>query len=127
MSYLELLTALFVFSVGVMAAFQMFNFGLDKTRVIKEGDIAQRAVQNEIETLRTLAFDDLQAGAHPFVSDTPEVDQLVNAVPTVQIEPFDPGLRGLMRVKVSLAWTGDNGRTISRSVETLIGEKGVQQ
>ncbi len=125
-SYLEMSAALFVFSVGIMGAFQMFHFGLAKMRMVKENDIALRAIQNEVESLRAVPFDRLLPGEHAFISETPEVKQLVNALPSVRIEPHDYVLVGLKRIRVSLAWTGDNGRTIARSVDTLVAEKGVR-
>lgn len=125
-SYLELTAALFVFTLGVLGAFQMFHVSLTKMLAVKEEDIALRAIQNEIETLRSNSFDDLLDGEHAFRSITPELAQLVNALPRVRVETPALAPDGLKKIEVSLAWTGENGRTITKTVTTLIADKGIR-
>ena len=123
-SYLELTAALFVFTLGVLGSFQMFHVSLTKMHAVKEDDIALRAIQNEIETLRSTSFDDVLDGDHAFRSTTPELAQLVNAQPRVLVETPSPAPAGLKKVEASVAWTGENGRTITKTVTTLIADKG---
>jgi type II secretory pathway pseudopilin PulG len=123
-SYLELTAALFVFSVGLMAAFQTFHFTLSRMRVIKEDSIAMRAIQNEIETLRGREFDALETGVADFTADSAGLDQLKDARATVNVRPYEIGPAGLMQVDVVIRWTGDQGRLIEKSATTLIGDRG---
>ena len=123
-SYLELTAALFVFTVGLMAAFQTFHFTLTKTRVIKEDTIAARVMENEIETLRALPFSELIDANSEFRSDTSELDQLKDARTTLQISPYPANPNYLKRIDANVQWMGDNGRHRKISTVTLIGDKG---
>lgn len=122
---LELLAALFILTVGLFGVIQMHHVGLGKLRVLNESIVASHAVQNEIEHLRALPFAALQNVQNgPFHSKSPEPARLVNAKPAVTIEDFR-GTPRLKKVTASLAWTGEYGRTIRKSVTTLIADKGI--
>lgn len=123
-SYLEMTAALFVFSVGLMAAFQTFHFILSKTRAIKEDAIAMRTIENELETLRALPFEELPEAQTEFRSDRTELDQLKDARGVVQITPYPANPSLLKQVEVTIHWTGDNGRRRKVSTATLIGDRG---
>ncbi len=123
-SYLELTAALFVFSLGIMGAFQLFHFTLSKTRVIKEDAIAMRAIQNEIETLRVQPFSELVDGTRGLTSACPELAQLKNAHGDVRIDPYEGFPGDLKQVQVTLEWTGDNARHRTLSSTTLLGNRG---
>jgi hypothetical protein len=91
---------------------------------MNENAIAMRALQNEIETLRSLPFDELtEVRAAPFRSVTPEVSKLVNARAVVTVRP-DREYARLRRVTASIAWSGEYGRTIRKGLTTLIADKG---
>ncbi len=123
MTLLELTTAIFVLIVGVFGVLQMFHYGLDTTRAINEANVAVRTLQNEIETLRSLPFAELEdMDGGPFRSLTPEAARLVNirTRATIAAEPDVPGLK---RVTVRIAWTGEHGRTIRKELTTLIAAK----
>jgi hypothetical protein len=121
---LELTLALFILTVGVFGMIQMFHFGIAKMRTVNEANLAMRAIQNEMETLRALPFSELQdVAGGPFVSDSGEADKLMNAEPLVTIRDHgDPALR-LKEVTVRVAWTGEHGRRIEKRVSTLIADK----
>jgi len=123
-SYLELTAALFVFTVGLMAAFQTFHFTLSRMRVIKEDSIAMRAIQNEIEMLRGREFNALEIGVADFTADSAGLEQLKDARATANVRPYDTGPSGLMQVDIVVRWTGDQGRAIEKSATTLIGDRG---
>ncbi|MBX7255186.1 MAG: prepilin-type N-terminal cleavage/methylation domain-containing protein [Candidatus Hydrogenedentes bacterium] len=119
---LELMCAIFVLTIGVFGVIQMFCFGLDKVRALSDTNVAMRAIQNEVETLRAAPFSELVAGASGFRSLTPEIDRFVKVKPEVRIEDAAFALK---KVTVSLMWSGDNGRQITKSVTTLIADKGI--
>ena len=127
MALLELTTAIFVLIVGVFGVLQMFHYGLDTARAINEANVAVRTLQNEIETLRSLPFaqlEDIDKGA--FRSFTPEATKLVNVRTTATITA-EPDVPGLKRVTVRIGWTGERGRTIRKELTTLIAAKTAAQ
>ncbi len=123
-SLIELIAALFVLSVGLLGTIQAYHFGMDKMRTMREASVASRAVQDQIESLRSKPFTALTDQDHGRFSDpAPDLDGLVNATPTLTIRPYsDPALR-LKEVRASIRWTGDNGRTMERSATTFIVDK----
>lgn len=119
-SLLELSAALFVMTVGVSGMMYGFYTGLEKTRAIQETTIAVRAIQNEVEFLRAVPFEALEAGDRDgFLSQTPESARLVNAERRVSVRNAHELGPALKEVTVTLAWTGEHGRRISKSLTTL--------
>ncbi len=117
---LDVTTALFVLVVGVSGTVASFHLGIANIRTVQERHIAMRAIENEVETLRALPFDELVVGeAMEFRSTTPECDRLVNAERLVRIAPSASIGETLKEISVSIRWTGENGRTIAQSVTTL--------
>ena len=122
---IELIAALFILTVGMFGVIQMYHFGMAKMRAMNESDVAIRAVRNEIETLRSVPFDELQNVEDvPFRNETPAMADLVNVVPAVTVKDYGDGVGRLKEVTVAIAWTGEHGRTIRKSVTTLIADKG---
>lgn len=120
---LEMATALFVIMVGLFGAIHLYQVGLAKARALDETQSALGAIQNEIETLRALPFDRIETG-DAFRSASPELERLMNARPTVKVRDY-PGSEGrLKEVTVGVRWSGEHGRTIDKSVTTLIADKG---
>jgi type II secretory pathway pseudopilin PulG len=121
---IELVAALAVLTIGLLGVVQTYHFGMDKIRTMRESAIALRAVQNEIETLRALPFANLvDVENGPFVSQTPDLEQLVKATPALTIRPYsDPRLR-LKEVAACVRWVGDNGRIMQRAATTLMADK----
>lgn len=121
---LELTAALFVLTVGMFGVIRMYHFGLNKMHALNESAVATEAIQNEVETLRSLPFSELRNTKRGhFVSETPALSRLVNATPSVTISDFPGGPRRLKEVTVSIKWTGENGRTIQKKVTTLVRDK----
>jgi len=129
-SLIELVAALSVLSVGLLGVVQSYHYGIDKIRTLREASTSTRAVQDQIEALRSMPFAALtDRDKAPLVDPAPDLSQLVNATPTLTIRPYSgsgrastPALR-LKEVEVSIRWTGDNGRTMKRSATTLIADK----
>jgi len=123
-SLLELIAALFVFTIGLLGSLKMYDVTIDNVRAMREADIAVCALQNEMETLRAMPFESLteRAGA-PFVSRTPDMDQLVQVTPTVEVRPYGDPVLALKEVRASVRWRGDNGRVIEKTLTTLIGKR----
>lgn len=123
-SLVELVTAIAVLSIGMLGTIQAYHFGIDKMRTMREAAAASRAVQDQIEALRSKPFATLDDRDHaPFVDPKPDLSTLVNATPTLTIRPYTDSALRLKEVKASVRWSGDNGRTMERSVTTLVADK----
>lgn len=124
-SLIELNCALFVVTAGIFGVLGTYQLVMDKTRALNEYALAERIVRNEIESLRALPFAALEAAeAAPFRSQTPGLERLVNATPTLTILDRAETAPGLKEVRARLAWTGEKGRTIRYELVTLIADKG---
>jgi len=124
LSLIELSAALFVLTVGMMGMVQMYHFAIAKMHAMNETKVAIRAIQNEIETLRSVPFDELRNGeTAELCSETPAVENLVDVRPTVTISDYGDSKRPLKEVTVTVRWTGEHGRAIARSATTLIADR----
>ena len=120
---LELTCALFIFSTGMLGVIHMYHVCINNTRALDEYMIAMRAIENEVETLRAMPFEELDNLNGEFTCKTPSLSKLVNVVTKTEIELFDNEYTNLRRLTATVKWTGDKGRTITKSVTTLIAEK----
>lgn len=120
----ELVVAISVFAVGIAGIITSYNYGMDKLRTLKETTIAERVIQDEIERLRALPFDQLaDCEGAPVAVSNPEFGELVQGTAVLTVAPADaPGL-ALKQVHVSVRWRGDSGRVIHRSVATFIARR----
>lgn len=124
---IEATAALFVAAVGIFGVIEMMQVGSRALHVAQEHTIAGRALQNEIETLRGLPFDDLELGKrHEFVSNTPELAKLIHVKTHVSVRDPDGAEGRLLEVRVRLRWTTQHARRVERSVTTLIARRGPQ-
>ena len=124
-SLLELTAALFVITVGLFGAMQMYFHGAAKLRAVNQSALAMRSVENELETLRALPFDELDdATERSFVTDTSEIVELLGAQASVTIQDYDETTLPLKQISAIVEWRGENGRLIRKSVTTLVGKRG---
>lgn len=120
----EATAALFVAAVGLFGVIEMMQVGSRALHVAQEHTIAGRALQNEIETLRGLPFDDLELGKRrEFVSSTPELAKLMHVKTHVSIRESDGAEGRLVELSVRVRWTTQHARRVERSVTTLIARK----
>lgn len=123
-SLIELLAALAVLTIGLLGSVQLYHFGLDRMRTARESAAAVRAVRNEMEWLRAQPFAALDATPKDaFAAGDADLAGLLNAKPRVTVEPYPGAETRLRKVTVALAWTGENGRTVTKSFDTLIAAK----
>ena len=123
-SLIELTAALFVLAVGLFGTLQMYNVIAEKLLHVQECEIAARALNAEIETLRALPFSQLTDRENaPFVSQPFGTDNLVNLTTRLTIQPHPDRRLKLKRVTATILWTGEHGRKIEKSLTTLIGDK----
>lgn len=121
---IEATAMLFVLTFGVMGAIQMHIVAIEKTRALQEYGVADEVLQNEIETLRALPFEAIAVGSgQPLRSATPALERLTRVQATVDIVDQSAETPGLKQVCVKVRWIGEHGRSIERSVETLIARK----
>lgn len=121
---IELNCALAVATVGIFGVIGMHLLAIDKAHTIREEDVVQRALSNEIEYLRAQPFAALaEVKRGPFLSRTPGIERLVGAQATVTIADRSEGNAGLKFVRARIVWRGENGRSIMRELITLIANK----
>jgi len=122
-SLVELTAALFIFSTALLGTFQLYHVGLNKIKVIGESRQAMQAVLNQAELIRSMPFSELtERQDAPFVGTVDDLDTLFQAKPALTIRNHpDPELK-LKEVDVSVSWTGEHGRTITKTITTLVGD-----
>ncbi len=121
---LEAVTALFIAVTGLFGAFQMFQYGVDKIRVIHEYRIAARAIENELETLRAQPFETLEAGTNQaFLSVTPEAASLPAVRTRTEIKPDTVAPSRLKEVSITVRWRSENGRPVERRLTALVSRR----
>ena len=124
---LELVAALFVFAVGLLGTVQMYNVLAGKLLHVQESEIAARALNAEIETLRALPFSQLTDREDAsFVSQPYGTENLVNLTTRLTIRPYPDARLNLKQITATVLWTGEYGRTIEKSATTLITNKEAQ-
>lgn len=126
MAILEIIAALVVLTIGLFGAVHLYLFGMDRMRTMGEIDQAMRAVNNEMEHLRALSWDELPArNGAAFVHAERDLIDLSNAVSSVTVRD-DPSIPGLLReATVTVTWTAEHGRTITKSATTLLSARAV--
>lgn len=124
---IELTAAIFVLAMGTFGTIQIYNVGTAKAAVVNEAAIAASALGNELETLRALPFDELDARAgQPFLSTTPLLKNLPEVSTHVAVHDDEPGRADLKQVTVTVRWSGEHGRVIEKGLTTLIADKGIE-
>ena len=122
-SLLELTTAIFLLTTCAFGMVQMFHVGVQSARTENERQIALRAIENELETLRATPTQQLALGDKlPFRSVTRELETLRLATPQVVISR-DSELP-LFHVRASVRWITQNGHATSAALEMLIAIEG---
>lgn len=126
-SLIELTAALFILAVGLFGTLQMYNVLAAKLLHVQESEIAARALNTEIETLRALPFDQLTDRDNaPFVSQPQGTENLVNLTTRLAIRPHPDPKLNLKQITATILWTGEHGRKIEKSLTTLIAKKEAQ-
>lgn len=119
MALLELVTALVIVSIGLFGVMQMYRLGVDTIRESQRRTVALRALDNEMETIRALAKEQLNEGRDlPWRSPLPALDVLPDVRGTVDILPVAhrPHLR---EVTAHIAWS-EGRRQVARDVVTFV-------
>ncbi len=120
----ELVTALFIVSFGIFSVLTMYHVGMTNARAIREHDWVMNALQNELEGLRATPFAELPpVWDGEFRATAPDLAELVNARTHLTMAPHLEGRADLLEVTVSIRWSGEHGRTIEKSLVTLLAEK----
>ena len=124
LAVVELVTALFIVSFGIFSVLTMYHVGMTNARAIREHDWVMNALQNELEGLRATSFAELTPVWDGEVRATaPDLAELVNARTHLTMAPHLEGRADLLEVTVSIRWSGEHGRTIEKSLVTLLAEK----
>jgi Tfp pilus assembly protein PilV len=111
--------ALGLFAVGlaIYAEFPFINQNREKT-------IATLAAQEEIETIRGKPFDEILALSSSFTASG--FEYLKNPVGTVTVDNIY-NESDIRRVSVTVTWDSSTGRTLHKSLTTLMTRNGINK
>ena len=122
---IEMIAALAVVTGGVFVMVQMLQNQVTASRAFVETQAVTTALQNEVEVLRTMPFAQLSDRRDaPFTRAPEGLDRLAAVQPALTIGPAPDGTPGLKEVRVRIAWKGDKGRRMTKTLTTLIADKG---
>ncbi len=120
----ELVSAMGVLGIGLFAIVTSYHYGLDKVRAMQEMHSAQTVAQNQLERLRAAPFGELKEVENEAVPVGPALERLVRPKIEKTVRIFGEPRLNLRDVTVRVSWTGDQGRPMQASAQTLIGDKG---
>ena len=90
---------------------------------LKEKSAAVAAVQEEVELIRDMSFDQIQALGSTF--STPAMTSLNGATGQLAVDPsVGPDLS---RITVTVNWSSRQGRPLSRRLVTLVSRSGINK
>lgn len=122
---LEVSCALFIVTVGLFGVLQMYTSALNHTRYLLESDLAQNILENEVETLHGAGFDALNVGTtSAFHTESEALRRLHDAHTRVTVAPTAGAERFAKTITLTVTWTGRTGRTITRSISTIVADRG---
>ncbi|HOD51883.1 MAG TPA: hypothetical protein PLM14_06420 [Candidatus Hydrogenedentes bacterium] len=120
----EIVTALFIVTFGIFSVLTMYHVGMANTRAIRDHDLVMNALQNELEGLRAMPFGNLpQDWNGDFRTTNPNLPDFVNLRPHLRLKTAVEGRADVLEATVSIRWSGEHGRSIEKSLTTLIAEK----
>jgi prepilin-type N-terminal cleavage/methylation domain-containing protein len=113
-SLLELMVALIVLSIGVLAVARLFPAGTHGQTQDRMQSTASYLAQEELERLGGLAFDDeqLSIGRHPAGSAVEACGPSDHWSRWYEVAAVDPPLDDLKRVTMHVTWSTAGGRSI---------------
>lgn len=113
-SLLELMVALIVLSIGVLAVARLFPAGTHGQTQDRLQSTAGYLAQEELERLGGLAFDDaeLSIGRHPAGTATVACGPNDRWARWYEVTAVDPPLDDLKRVTLHVTWATAGGRAI---------------
>ncbi|MBI5170068.1 MAG: prepilin-type N-terminal cleavage/methylation domain-containing protein [Candidatus Eisenbacteria bacterium] len=113
-SLLELMVALIVLSIGVLAVARLFPAGTHGQTQDKLQSTANYLAQEELERLGALAFDDAQLsiGRHPAGSATQACGPNDRWSRWYEVAAVPPPLDDLKKVTLHVTWNNAGGRSI---------------
>ncbi len=120
----ELLISIFILSLSIIGTLGVFARGHVYLAEIRQLSIATQAVREEVESIRDLSFAEVLALNPSFTVSA--FDQLIN--PTGLLSIDDPYTSNdIRRVTATVSWISPQGRTLSRSLTTLITRNGINK
>lgn len=121
---LELVTALFVISVGLFGIMDMYLRVMDGTRVTQQYAAATTVLRNSLETVRARGDAALVPGSYPLPVEDLMMDRFSEAQGTLVVTPSATGIASLREVEARLQWRAHSGRLIEKRLVTLMRVRG---
>lgn len=119
---MEVTAAVFVMSVGIFAAFDLYFRCMEGTSAMIEERTALSIVRSEVAWLE--GAPDLDAGTYPIRGTSTMMERLPEGTGVVELSPRNDLAPDLLEAKVSVTWQVRTGRMATREVTTLVYPKG---
>ena len=108
-----------IVSIGIVS---IFSHGFTVSTETREISIATQAAQEEIECIRDMAFGSITSSF-----TTSGFTHLTNPVGTVTVDTYIAGENDIKKVTVTVSWTSAGGRSLTKSLVTLITREGIDK
>ena len=112
----ELIAALFVLSVGVFGTLTLYYTGMERMRAQQQEPMAMAVLHHEMEPVHTMDAADLEAWSTA-ETEPPGMQHLADAEIERQVTERDGEL---FEVSAVVRWRGAGGRSMERSLTTLV-------
>ena len=109
-----------IVSIGIVS---IFSHGFTVSTETREISIATQAAQEEIECIRDMAFGSITSSSFT----TSGFTHLTNPVGTVTVDTYIAGENDIKKVTVTVNWTSAGGRSLTKSLVTLITREGIDK
>ncbi|MBI2423872.1 MAG: hypothetical protein HYV27_13660 [Candidatus Hydrogenedentes bacterium] len=125
-STMELITALFVFSVGIMGILQTYFYTLEQGRGVREIALADQLIQNEWQYLKAQPFDAVAAFNELPFQHLPALPERLHMAQSQLAVVRNETAPGLLDVEVQVKWIYRQGRVAERTQHFLLADKTAQ-
>jgi len=122
----ELLMALAVISIGLLALYSAIIFGMTIHLKIKHRNLAYNMGGKEMEIIRNTAFTSLSLqNEGPFIGSFPEMSQLPHGEGLLTISPYQ-GNGDIKQIEIKVRWQ-EFGEQKDIKLSTLVYKEGLNQ
>lgn len=119
---IEVLVTIMFLAVALIALLSSFTFGFKTISKMKQVSMATQCIQEELEEIRNMAFDDILNLGKSFTNTT--LSKLKNNNGILNIE--DSVGEDIKKLTVSVIWTY-KGRSVRKDMVTYITRKGINK
>ncbi len=119
---IEVLVTIMVLAIVLIALFSCFLYGFTVISRVKQASIATQCIQEELELIRNMPFDDILSLDSSFENES--LPLLEDSSGILSLE--DSGGDDIKKLTVSVIWSY-NGRQLRRDIVTFVTRKGINR